>query len=158
MYHRDEEDSTTYRLCQQHFTTPRRMRVHLFQHFITIFCLCSKFSYHKDYILCHQRTMNCYQGHLYDVDETSYPKCFKLIQPLISDSACLEPLSQGFPAPRPITLGPVIKPPGNRKPNTSSHFRESIPRPRTLPHVILQRIETQPRKRSPSTLPPSDRK
>lgn len=62
-YHRGEEDGTTCWLCQQHSTTPRRLRVHLPQHFITTFCPCGELSYHMDYILCHQRTMNCYQGH-----------------------------------------------------------------------------------------------
>jgi len=134
-YHRGDEDGTTCWLCQQHFTTPRRLRAHLPQHFITTFCPCGEFSYHRDYIPRHQRTMNCYQGHLYDVDEAFYHKFLRLIRPLIT-------------APRPITLGPVIKPPGYRRPHTSHFSSEPISCPRTLPRVILQRIDTQPRKHS----------
>jgi len=35
---RGDDHCTTCRLCQQHFTTPRRLRVHMPQHFITTFC------------------------------------------------------------------------------------------------------------------------
>jgi len=52
---RGDDNCTTCRLCQQHFTTPRRLRVHLPQHFITTFCPCGECSYHRDYILRHQR-------------------------------------------------------------------------------------------------------
>ena len=155
-YHRGEEDGTTCWLCQQHSTTPRRLRVHLPQHFITTFCPCGELSYHMDYILCHQRTMNCYQGHLYDVDEASYHKFLRLIQPLIT--VHFERFSQGFPTLRHITLGLVIKPPGYRRSHTSHSSSEPSSRPRTLLRVILQRIDTQPQKRSPSPLLPTDRK
>jgi len=49
--HRGDDDCTTCRLCQQHFTTPCHPRVHIPQHFITIFCFCGEYSYHRDYIL-----------------------------------------------------------------------------------------------------------
>jgi len=152
-YHRGDEDSTTCWWCQQHFTTPRHLRVHLPQHFITTFCPCGEYSYHSDYILRHQRTM----GHLYDVDEASYQKFLRLIQPLIMDLARYERLAQGFPAPRPITHRPVPKPPGYKKPRTLLSS-EPIPRPRILPRVVLQRIDTQPCKRSLSPVSPTDRK
>jgi len=110
-YHRGDEDNITCRLCQQHFTTPRRLRVHLPQHYITTFCPCGEYSYHRDYILRHQRTMTCYTGHLYDVDEASYSTFLALIRPLITDPSRHERLAQGFPPPRAITQGPVPKPP-----------------------------------------------
>jgi len=47
-YHPGDEDGTTCRLCQQHFTTPRRLRVHLPQHFITTFYPYGEYSYHRD--------------------------------------------------------------------------------------------------------------
>jgi len=156
-YHRGDKDGTACHLCQQHFTTPRRLRVHLPQHFITTFCPCGEYSYHRDYIIRHQRKMGCYTGHLYDVDEASYPKFLKLIRPLITDPVHYERLSQGFSAPRPITHGPVPKPPRYRIPRTSL-LPESIPHPRTLPRVILQRIDTQPCKPSLSSLSSTDRK
>jgi len=70
---RGEDNCTTCRLCQQHFTTPRRLRVYIPQHFITTFCPCGEYSYHRDYILRHQRTIECHTRHLYDVDETYFP-------------------------------------------------------------------------------------
>lgn len=138
---------------------PHRLRVHLPQHFITTFCSCGEFSYHRDYILRHQRTMNCYQSHLYDVDEASYPRFFRLIRPLVSDPVRLERLSLGFPAPRPITPGPVIKLPGYKPPPSASHQSSKTPSLfRSFPRVILQRVETNPRKRSLSPARSTDRK
>jgi len=131
--------------------------MHLPQHFIITFCPCGEYSYHRDYILRNQRTMDCYTGHLYDVDEASYQKFLWLIRPLNTDTVRYERLAQGFPAPRPITHGPVPKPPRYKKPRTSLPS-EPIPRPQTLPRVILQRIDTQPRKRSLSPVSPTNRK
>jgi len=112
---RGDDDCTTCRLCQQNFTTPRRLRVHIPQHFITTFCPCGEYSYHRDYILHHQRTMECHAGHLYDVDKLSFPTFLGLIKSFISDPARYKWLSQEFPAPRAITQGPCPKPPGFRK-------------------------------------------
>jgi len=86
LHHRGDDDCTTCRLCQQHFTTPRRLRVHVPQHFIRTFCPCGEYSYHRDYILRHQRTMNCHTGHLCDVDEASLLRFLGLIKFFISDS------------------------------------------------------------------------
>jgi len=55
--------------------------------------------------------MDCYAGHLYDIDEASYFRFLGLIKPFISDPARYERLSQGFLAPRAITHGPVPKTP-----------------------------------------------
>jgi len=41
--HRGSDDCTTCRLCQQHFSTHRRLRVHIPQHFITTLCPCGEF-------------------------------------------------------------------------------------------------------------------
>jgi len=127
LHHRRDKDCTTCRLSQQHFTTPRRLRVHVPQHFITTFCPCGEYSYHRDYILRHQRTMNCHTEHLYDVDEASFPKFLGLIKPFISDSVRYKRLSQGFPAPRAITHGPVPKPPGYRKYVSPPHILYPVP-------------------------------
>jgi len=70
---RGDDNCTTCRLCQQQFTTHRRLWVHVPQHCITTFCPCGEFSYHRDYVLCHQRTMACYTGNLHDVDEHLFP-------------------------------------------------------------------------------------
>jgi len=149
LHHREDEGCTTCRLCQQHFTTPRRLRVHVPQHFITTFCPCGEYSYYRDYILRHQRTMNCHTGHLYDTDETSFPTFLGLIKLFISDPVHYKRLSQRFPAPRAVTHGPIPNPQDTRSmhPPPPAH---TVPRPQTLPRVVLQRIDAQPRKRSPS--------
>jgi len=109
---RGNDNCTTCRLCQQHFTTPHLLRVHVPQHYITTFCPCGKYSYHRDYILCHQRTMECHTGYLYDVDKPYFPTFLNIIKPFISDPNRYERLQQGFPPPRAITLGPCPPPPG----------------------------------------------
>jgi len=116
--YRGDKYCTTCRLCQQHFTTPRRLRVHVSQHFITTFCPCGEYSYHREYILRHQRTMECHPRYLYDVDELSFPTFLGLIKPLISDPVRYERLFHGFPAPRAVTQGPITKPPGYKKPTS----------------------------------------
>jgi len=70
---RGDDSCTTCRLCQQHFSTPRRLRVHTPQHYITTFCPCGEYSYHRIFILRHQRTMECHTGHLYGVDKHYFP-------------------------------------------------------------------------------------
>jgi len=112
---RGDDTCTTCRLCQQHFTTHRRLRVHVPQHYTTTFCLCGEYSYYRDYILRHQRTMECHTGHLYDVDKHSFTTFLNLIKPFISDPARYERLNQEFPAPRAITHGPCPKPPGFKR-------------------------------------------
>lgn len=149
----------TCHLCKQHYTSPHRLRVHLLQHYIMTFCPCGAFSYHRDYILRHRRTMNCFQGNIYDVDELSYPRFLELIQLFVSDQTRQVRLSQGFPASREITHGPVTKPPNYRKPSTARQASSSTSLPNSLPCVLLQRVETQssrplPAIRSPSPLPP----
>jgi len=112
---RGDIDNITCHLCQQHFTTSRRLRVHTPQHYITTFCPCGEYSCQRDYKLRHQHTMNCFQSHIFNVDEFSYPRFFELIQPFVLDKAKLERLLQGFSAPRPITYGAVSKPPNYQK-------------------------------------------
>jgi len=102
---RGDDDCTTCRLCQQQFTIHRRLQVHVPQHFVTTFCPCGEFSYHRDYILRHQRTMGCYTGNLYDVDEHLFPV-------------------------------------------------QTVPHPRTLPQVVLQRIEIPQEQLTLSSSPP----
>jgi len=149
---REDDNCTTCRLFQQHFTTPRHLQVHIPQHFITTFCPCGEYSYHRDYILCHQRTMECHPGHLYDVDKLSFPTFLGLIKPFISDPVRYERLSQEFPAPHAITQGPCPKPPGFRK--LSSPPTHTVPRPSTLPRVVLQCIEVPQRRRPSSPVSP----
>jgi len=149
--YREDDNCTTCRLCQQHFTTPRRLRVHVPQHYITTFCPCGEYSYHRDYILRQQRTMECHAGHRYDVDKLSFPTFLGLIKPFISDPACYERLSQEFPAPRAITQGPCLKPSMPRPSPLPAH---TVPRPNTVPQVVLQRIEVPQRRRPPSPVSP----
>jgi len=141
--HRGDDSCTTCRLCQQHSSTNRRLRVHIPQHFLTTFCPCGEYSYHRDYILRHQCTMECHSGHLFDVDRHYFPTFLNLIKPFISDLSRYERLKQEFPSPRPITHGPYSKPPGYRKHSESqlSPPAQMIPRPASLPRVVLQRVE-----------------
>jgi len=111
-----DDQCTTCRLCQLHFTTPHRLRVHVSQHYVTTFCPCGEYSYHRDYILRHQQTMGCHAGHLYEVDKPSFPHFLDLIRPFISDPTRYERLRQECPAPRIITQGPCTKPRGFKKP------------------------------------------
>jgi len=153
---RGDDNCTTCRLCQQQFTTHRRLRVHVPQHFITTFCPCGEFSYHRDYVLRHQRTMACYTGHLYDVDEHLFPTLLNIIKPCISDSSSYTWLLQGFLSPRDITQGPCPAPRGykkNLKPRPSP-LAKTVPRPKTMPRVVLQRIEIPQEQLSPSSSSP----
>jgi len=137
---RGDDNCTTCRLCQQQFTTHRRLRVHVPQHFVTTFCPCGEYSYHMDYILRHQRAMEC---HTYDVNEPYLFAFLNIIKPCISDSSRYERLLQGFPSPHAITQGPCPAPPGYKK-NNKSHLSPSaktVPRPKTMPRVVLQWIE-----------------
>jgi len=60
-----DSDNVTCSICRQEFKTNKRPKVHALQRFITTFCPCGKFSYNRDYVLRHQRTMKCYIGHLF---------------------------------------------------------------------------------------------
>jgi len=108
--YRSPEDCTTCRLCQQHFSSHRRLRVHVPQHFLTTFCPRGEYSYHRDYILRHQRIMKCHTGHLFDVDRHNFVTFLSIIKPFVTDPACYDRLKQGFPSPRPITSGPCTRP------------------------------------------------
>jgi len=77
------------------------------QRFVTTFCSYGEYSYNRDYISQHQQTMNCYVGHLFDVDVPTFPEFFAVIRLLVKDPSKLTPLSNGFPIPQPITQGPL---------------------------------------------------
>ena len=154
--HRGDDTCTTCRLCQQRFTTHRRLWVHIPQHYITTFCPCGEFSYHRDYVLRHQRTMACFTGYLYDVDEHLFPTFLNLIKPCVTDPTRYARLLQGFPPPREITQGPCPAPRGSKKSSkpSSSTLIQTVPRPTTLPRVVLQRTEVPPApQNSPSSSP-----
>jgi len=85
--YRGPDDCTTCRLCQQHFSSPRRLRVHIPQHFLTTFCPCGEYFYHRDYILRHQRIMKCHTGHLFDVDRHNFITFLSITKPFITDPA-----------------------------------------------------------------------
>jgi len=118
---------------------------------VTTFCPCGEFSYHRDYILRHQRTMGCHVGHLYDVDRRSFPTFLNLIRPFITDLPRFERLKQGFPSPRLITYGPCPKPSKYKGPPVSPPA-QTIPCPTSIPRVVLQRIEVPRKRRSPSPI------
>jgi len=153
--YRSPEGCTTCRLCQQHFSSHRRLRVHVPQHFLTTFCPCGEYSYHRDYILRHQRIMKCHTGHLFNVDRHSYVTFLSVIKPFVTDPSRYDRLKQGFPSSRPITSGPCTRPTSHKEPSTSSTSSSSqpIPPPKSLPRVPLQRIDVPRKRRSPSPVP-----
>jgi len=153
--HRGDDNGTTCRLCQQRFTTHRRLRVHIPQHYITTVCPCGEFSYHRDYVLRYQRTMACYTGYLYDVDEHLFPTFLSIIRPCITDHSRYARLLQGFPSLREITQGlcPAHRGPKKASKVPSSPLAQTVPRPTTLPRVVLQRIEVPHEQNSLSSSP-----
>jgi len=154
MLYRGTEDCTTCKLCQQHFSSHRRLRVHIPQHYLTTFCPCGEYSYHRDYILRHQRIMKCHTGHIFDVDQHNYTFFLSLIKPFIKDPARYERLQQGFPSPRPITSGPCTQPTWYKEsPKASKPSSPPTLPPRSIPRVLLQRIDV-PRKRGSPSPPP----
>lgn len=64
-----------------------------------------------DYSLRHQRTMECIQGHLFNVDEPTLHKFFHNIKPLVQDPSKLACLFNGFPTPQLIMEGLLPSPP-----------------------------------------------
>jgi len=100
--------------------------------------------------------MECHTGNLYDVDRPYFPTFLNIIKPFISDPNRYERLQQRFPPPRAITLGPCPPPPGYKrppKPHPSPHA-QTVPRPTTVPKVVLQRIEIPKGRRSLSPISP----
>jgi len=65
------------------------------------FCSCGVHHLYRDAILQHQRTQNCYTGHLYEVDADSYTELRNLILPHITDLDRRQTLLDRFPATRP---------------------------------------------------------
>jgi len=126
-------------LCQQISITSRRLKVHMPQHFITPFCPCGEYSYDRDYILMHQRTMKCHVANLFDVDEPTFPEFFTIIRPLVKDSSRLTHLSKGYSHPkahysRTLAASPLCQ--GKMNKNTT------VPLPLSSPQVVLRGLDT----------------
>jgi len=101
--------------------------------------------------------MACYTGYLYNVDEHLFPTFLIIIKPCITDHSRYARLLQGFPSPREITQGPcpALRGPKKTSKVPSSPLAQTVPRPTTLPRVVLQRIEVpQTPQNSPSSSPP----
>lgn len=89
------------------YNTPSLTWTHAAVPYFTTFCACDEFSYDRDCVLRHQRTLKCNVGYLFEVDAATFPKFFEVIRPLVKDPGKLAQLSKGFPAPRAITAGPL---------------------------------------------------
>jgi len=87
--------------------------------------------------------MNCFTGHIFDVDELSYPRFIELVQLFVQDPSKLERLLQGFPAPSAIIQEPVPKTPNYRKPGIACKEPNSQALLSSLPHVVLQQVDSQ---------------
>jgi len=73
--------------CRQTFSTVKRLRVHIPQHFTITFCPCGFHHFCRNMILRDQRTQDCYTGHLYEVDADSYTEFIDLMLPHVTDPA-----------------------------------------------------------------------
>jgi len=93
------------RICQQcrrKFSSTRRLRVLAPQHYVNVFCLCGEFSYQRDHVLRHQRISHCHTGHMFVVDQASFPEFRDLVLPHVANPRKQATLAWGFPACRPI--------------------------------------------------------
>jgi len=87
--------------CKQTFSTMKRLKIHIPQHFTVTFCPCGVHHFYRDAILRHQRTQNCYTEHLYEVDADSYIEFRDLILPHVTDPDHRQTLLDQFPETRP---------------------------------------------------------
>jgi len=87
--------------CRRTFSTLKRLKVHIPQHFTVTFCPCGVHHFYRDAILRHQRTQTCYTGHLYEVDADSYTEFRDLVLPHVTDTDRRQTLLHKFPATRP---------------------------------------------------------
>jgi len=74
---------------------------------------------------------------------TSSPTFLNIIKPCTSDPSRYTRLLQGFPSSQEITQEPCSAPHGHKKNPKArpSPPVQTVPRPKTLPRVVLQRIE-----------------
>jgi len=87
--------------CRWTFSTQKRLKVHIPQHFTVTFCPCGVHHFYRDAILRHQRTQTCYTGHLYEVDADSYAEFRDLVLPHVTDPDRRQTLLDKFPATQP---------------------------------------------------------
>jgi len=87
--------------CGKVFSTSRRLRVHVPQHYTNVFCPCGEFSYQRDYVLRHQRIARCHTGQMFVVDAETFPEFRDLVLPHVGDLHKRATLAQGFPVCRP---------------------------------------------------------
>jgi len=87
--------------CRRTFSTMKRLKIHIPQHFTVTFCLCGVQHFYRDAILRHQRTQTCYTGHLYEVDSDSYTEFRDLVLPHVTDTDRRQTLLDKFPTTRP---------------------------------------------------------
>jgi len=93
------------RQCERVFSTTRRLRVHVPQHYTNVFCPCGEFSFQRDYVLRHQRIARCHTGQTFVVDAETFPEFRDLVLPHVGDPHKRAILAQGFPACRPTQEG-----------------------------------------------------
>jgi len=80
--------------CGRNFTSHRRLRIHVQQHYVNSFCPCGEFSFQCDYVLKHQRIARCHTGRIFDVDLDNYPSFGISLCPILAtprgESYCLK--------------------------------------------------------------------
>jgi len=77
--------------CRQTFSTMKRLRIHVLQHFTVTFCPCGTHHFYRDVIL----------RHLYEVDADSYSEFRDLILPHVTSTDRRQALLTNFPLTRP---------------------------------------------------------
>jgi len=83
--------------CRRKFSSTRRLRVHVPQHFLIVFCPCGEYSYQHDYVLRHQRISRCHTGYTFAVNQATFPEFWDLVMPHVADPRRRAVLAQGFP-------------------------------------------------------------
>jgi len=122
--------------CRQTFSTMKRPKIHIPQHFTVTFCSCGVHHFYRDAILRHQKTHNCYTGHLYEVGADSYTEFRDLILPHVTDPDRRQTLLDQFPATRPTVKSDSDTDPQPTETTTTASTSEVTTQPL---HVIVTR-------------------
>jgi len=126
--------------CRRTFSTMKRLKIHIPQHFTVTFCPCGVHHFYRDAILRHQRTQNCYTGHLYEVDADSYTEFRDLILPHVTDPHRRQTLLNQFPATRPTVESNSDTDPQPPETTTTTHTPEVTTQPLL---VIVTALDAQ---------------
>jgi len=92
-----ESGNTSSRWCERKFSSYPQLRVHAYQHYVNVFCLCGEYSYQRDYVLKYKRIACCHMGRTFVVDATTFGEFCDLILPHEREPWKREALCLRFP-------------------------------------------------------------